>query len=295
MRGRSAPPLVYGAVAAPESNERFAFGENWQRFLSDVDDERIAVAETSLREKLGLDDLRGLTFVDAGCGSGLFSLAAARLGARRIHSFDYDEDSVVAAQAMRDRLGAPETWTVERGDVTDAAYVASLGTFDVVYSWGVLHHTGAMWHAIENACALVAPGGRLFISIYNDQRWLSAYWRAIKRSYNRLPARARTPYVVAVMTPPELAFLARQLVRGRVRGYVQTWTRSRERGMSKWRDMVDWVGGYPFEVAKPEEVFRFCRDHGFVLQELETVGGGLGTNQFVFRRDAASESERSPR
>ena len=53
-------------------------------------------------------------------------------------------------------------------------------------------------------------------------------------------------------------------------------------GMSPWHDVVDWVGGYPFEVAKPEEVFEFCCQHGFVLKKLLTKGGGLGGNQFVF-------------
>src|SRR5215218_6174580 len=121
---------------------RFGFGENWQRFLSEIDGDRIAAAEASLREMLALESLKGLTFLDAGCGSGLFSLAATRLNALRVHSFDYDEASVSAAQVLRGRYGTGrEDWTIERGDVTDAEYVASLGAFDVVYSWGVLHHT----------------------------------------------------------------------------------------------------------------------------------------------------------
>jgi 2-polyprenyl-6-hydroxyphenyl methylase/3-demethylubiquinone-9 3-methyltransferase len=54
--------------------------------------------------------------------------------------------------------------------------------------------------------------------------------------------------------------------------------------MSYWHDLIDWVGGYPFEVAKPEEVFDFCRERGFQLVELATAGGGPGNNQFVFQR-----------
>lgn len=264
---------------------RFAFGENWQRFLAEVDEERVDVAVASVSGLLGVDDLHGMSFLDAGCGSGLFSLAAVRLGAARVHSFDYDVDSVAATRALQERAGESATvWTIERGDATDSAYCAQLGAFDVVYSWGVLHHTGSMWRALENVCECVSAGGRLVVSIYNDQRWRSAYWLGVKHGYNRLPAPLRAPYVALVMAPTEAAFAARSIARGRFRPYVESWTRPRERGMSKWRDMVDWVGGYPFEVAKPEEVFRFVRDRGFTLDDLTTQGGSLGCNEFVFRR-----------
>jgi 2-polyprenyl-6-hydroxyphenyl methylase/3-demethylubiquinone-9 3-methyltransferase len=270
-------------------DDRFGFGENWRHFLEVLDDERIAEAERSLTEWLGPDALRGKTFLDAGCGSGLFSLAAARLGARRVHSFDYDMDSVGCAMELRKRF-APEgvEWTVERGDVLDDGYVSGLGNFDVVYSWGVLHHTGEMWKALRTVEQAVGPSGRLFIAIYNDQRMVSRYWTAVKRMFNRLPRALRVPYAVLVMAPRELASFAVQTLRGRPQDYVHSWTRYKAtRGMSRWHDLLDWVGGYPFEVAKPEEIFAFYRERGFELERLRTCGGGLGCNEFVLQRSTA--------
>ncbi len=278
------PSASFDAEVA--SGERFEFGENWSRFLEVLDDDRIAEAQSSLQQMLDRDDLSGVTFLDLGSGSGLFSLAAARLGAQRVHSVDYDPGSVACTRELKSRYGPPAAdWTVAQGSALDAAYLDSLGRFDVVYAWGVLHHTGDMWSAIGNAAEAVADHGRLFISIYNDQGARSAFWRAVKRLYNRLPQAARLPFVLAVMVPREVLTAAKSVVRGRPLEYVRGWTNYKStRGMSRWHDLVDWVGGYPFEVAKPEEILDFLRPRGFDLERMRTCGGGLGCNQFVFKR-----------
>ncbi|WP_210491641.1 class I SAM-dependent methyltransferase [Patulibacter sp. SYSU D01012] len=269
----------------PADETRFAFGENWARFLAVLDDTRIREAERSLREMLGEDGVRGRTWLDIGSGSGLFSLAAARLGASRLHSFDYDASSVGCTDELRRRFGpADADWTVEQGSVLDRAYVDGLGRFDVVYSWGVLHHTGRMWEAFDNAARTVADGGVLFIALYNDQGARSRIWSRIKWRYNRLPPRLRLPWALTVMVPRELLSLGARTARGHPEEYLRTWTRYRSaRGMSRWHDLIDWVGGYPFEVATPDEVVERGRAQGLLLERL-TVRRGLGCNEFVFRR-----------
>ncbi|MEK6276636.1 MAG: class I SAM-dependent methyltransferase [Actinomycetota bacterium] len=277
-------------AAAPQGRPReprFPFGENWLRLLEHVDEERVRIAERSLRETLGIDDLSGRTFLDAGSGSGPFSLAATRLGAARVHSFDFDPDSVACTRLMKERFAPDlETWTIEAGDVTDAAYCASLGGFDVVYCFGVLHSAGAMWQALDNLVGTVASGGLLFVSIYNHQGRTSKRWRRVKRLYNRLPNRLRPLFAATVWLPFEARYAAYGLTH-EPRTYLRTWTR-RDRGMSKWHDIVDWVGGYPFEFARPEQVFDRCRAHGLELVGLATVRGRSACNEFVFRRSTGS-------
>ena len=171
-------------------------------------------------------------------------------------------------------------WIVERGSALDERYLAGLGTFDVVYSWGVLHHTGAMWPALDNAARLVAPGGKLFIALYNDQGWPSRVWLAVKRLYNALPPALRFLVLWPAFARMWGPTLAKDMLRGAPR---RTWG-AYARGMSPWRDVVDWVGGYPFEVASPEAVLLFCRERGLFPLRTRTVGAGYGCNEFVLEK-----------
>jgi 2-polyprenyl-3-methyl-5-hydroxy-6-metoxy-1,4-benzoquinol methylase len=264
------------------AGKRFEFGKNWAQFLKELTEERIAVAEESLRRMLQMQSLTGLTFLDIGSGSGLFSLAARRLGAI-VRSFDYDPHSVGCTQELKRRYFEHDSnWTVGHGSVLDKQFLNSLGTFDIVYSWGVLHHTGQMWTAIDNAAALVRPGGRLFIAIYNDQGTASKRWATVKRLYLRLPSPLRFMVTVPAFIHLTWIRMVKDLIRLQPGATFREY--KKRRGMSMWRDNIDWVGGYPFEVAKPEQIFDFCTERGFSLTKMTTSGGSLGCNQFVFIR-----------
>lgn len=264
------------------ADTRFAFGDNWTRFAATIDERTVLAAEHSFSSLLTGISLTGGAMLDIGCGSGLMSFAARRFG-MRVHAFDYDAAAVSCSLAVRDRFPDQRAdWNIERGDVLDESYMQALGQFELVYAWGSLHHTGDLWRAMTNAVDHVKPGGRFFVAIYNDQGGTSHRWRAVKRLYHRLPAAIR-PLLVAACVPVQWW---KDVLKGALRGRpFEAWRNyAKERGMSPWYDMVDWVGGYPFEVAKPEEVLDFCRARGFTLERLKTVGGGLGCNEFVFRK-----------
>ena len=263
---------------------RFSFGRNWASFLKRLNQARIAEAEKNLIEFLGEKSLASRSFLDVGSGSGLSSLAARRLGAT-VTSFDYDGQSVACTEELRRRyLPDDSSWIIEQGSVLDTEYLLGLGQFDVVYSWGVLHHTGAMWQAMANLKTMVKPGGLLFIAIYNDCGEVSRSWLERKRRYNALPQMLRPFYAIYVWTPQELRSLAGSICSGELRTYIRELTSaSSVRGMSWLHDVIDWVGGYPYEYASVSDITEFYRRDGFAPVKIRE-NKSFGCHQLVFKR-----------
>jgi 2-polyprenyl-6-hydroxyphenyl methylase/3-demethylubiquinone-9 3-methyltransferase len=176
-----------------EEKVRFEFGENWSAFLQLLNESRIKSAEESLKDMLGTDSLAGKYFLDIGSGSGLFSLAAKKLGANVI-SFDFDEVSVKCTQYLKEKFySGDNTWQVAQGSVLDSIFMNTIPTVDYVYSWGVLHHTGNMLLAMENACKMAKPGGVICVALYR-KTVLDGFWKWFKKMYSQSGKRTQSFY-----------------------------------------------------------------------------------------------------
>ena len=264
-------------------DERFRFGENWQSFLQTVDDKEIRLAEDSMRRLLQRETLGGLRFLDIGCGSGLFSLSARNLGAK-VHSFDFDAQAVECARTLKAKYWqADPQWTIEQGSILDDTQVERLGVFDVVYAWGVLHHTGEMRRAIRNAAALIAPDGVLAIALYRKTS-LCRLWTAEKRWYAKASPSAqrvaRSIYVAAMRA----AFLVKFRD---FRQYVDNY--KSVRGMDYYHDVHDWMGGYPYESISPDELLALAAELSLtcIRSNCHPPGIGLfgsGCDEYVLQK-----------
>ena len=266
------------------AGQRFEFGKNWEIFLGKLNDERISISQSSLSDMLEITSLSGRSFLDVGSGSGLSSLAARNLGAN-VTSFDFDESSVWCTSELKNRYyPTDESWAVMQGSALDNDFLCQLGRFDVVYSWGVLHHTGKMWAAIDNCLNLVNDDGKFFIAIYNDQGMKSHFWWIVKWLYNKLPRFLRKPFAYTAGFFVQFLLLLKYTVKLRpmvVLGPIYNYKQSR--GMSMLSDIVDWYGGFPYEFSTYEYLVDYIQSKGFKLQKGKEASS-LGCHELVFKR-----------
>jgi len=260
----------------------FSFGKNWERFVRDnFSEERVEISKSHILGFLGRSNLGGLYFLDVGCGSGIHSLAALKAGAARVVGFDVDPHSVGTAEAVRDRVGSFPHWEVRQGSILDEAFLQTVEPADIVYSWGVLHHTGDLWRAVRNAAGLVKEGGLFYIALY-ERTEMSDHWIEVKKRYNRA-----APFGKKRMEWGHVYrhFFAGRGPRGILRSVEYIRTYRKIRGMEFWTDIRDWLGGWPYEPATPEEVTSFCRDE-LGLRPV-TVKTGEANVEYLFANDGA--------
>jgi SAM-dependent methyltransferase len=259
-----------------ESEEiTFSFGQNWRSYVDTVTESSVERAMNAITEWLSQDLIAGKTVLDIGSGSGIHSLCFHLLGARQVISLDVDPASVESTRVMWEKAGSPSNWKILHGSILDQDFVGSVGKHEIVYSWGVLHHTGAMWEAIGNACSLVEGEGRFLIAIYVKGPKYGEHL-ALKRSYNRAGLLGKK-----FMVWREIAKIMRH--RRRVGLNAWEWNEKYDRGMDVYHDIVDWLGGLPYEVASKEEIVEFCQSKGFRLEKVGELAEGCN-NTYLFSR-----------
>src|ERR1043165_7354738 len=119
----------------------------------------------------------------------------------------------------------------------------------------------AMWEAIDNASSLVRPEGLFLIAIYVKGPTYEQDLQ-LKQSYNQASAAGKK-----LLEWKEISKLMRD--RWKAGKNPLLWNEKRGRGMDTYHDLVDWLGGLPYEVASADEVVDFCERRGFALQVID--------------------------
>lgn len=261
---------------------QFDFGKNWAAFARKaLTQERIAQARTDFARLMQGIHLPGASFLDIGFGQGLSLLIAQETGARAVGN-DINPKCREALTLTARLFPAVrlEEIPVIIGSILDQSVRSALtvtvpgtGQFDIVHSWGVLHHTGRMYDALAQAAQMVRSGGHLVIAIYN-RHWTSPLWRLIKRVYVSLP-RSLQQLLVLALYP---------VIAGAKWAVTRRNPFTSERGMDFFYNVIDWVGGYPYEYASRAEIQVFIEQLGFTCTAFYPAAVPTGCNEFIFRR-----------
>lgn len=256
---------------------RFDFGKNWQSYSHNaLTPERIEQARQDFRQLVDGIDLQNKHFIDIGFGQGLSLIVASEMGASTL-GIDIDELNILALKTTLKLMGSTKLPKVQVESILNPSFVGeNKGRFDIVHSWGGLHHTGNMRQALVNSCSLVADNGYFICSIYN-QHWSSFLWKGVKWSYNYMPPMLQ-PLMVWLFYP--IIYLAKWIVTGKN-------PKRKQRGMDFYHDVVDWVGGYPYEYASEHQIQKMVSEQGFKMLAVFPARVPTGANEYIFRKDSS--------
>jgi 2-polyprenyl-6-hydroxyphenyl methylase/3-demethylubiquinone-9 3-methyltransferase len=266
-----------------KSSRHYSFGKNWLEYSQSINSIHVDHVTSDLSRLLNLKDLTQKSVLDIGCGSGVHDVGFYQLGCRNLTAIDYDQDCITATNQTLEKFCPGSGYKILQGDILSSK-TQSLGKFDIVYSWGVLHHTGNLLEAICKASTLVAREGHLAIALYR-KTLMCGFWKAEKRLYSRLPRIFQRFLELIYISFFSIALLFTQ--KTSITNYIESY--SSKRGMNFFADVKDWLGGYPYESISPHELRKLMSSLGFrqvySLEGNSRIGiFGSGCDEFLFQK-----------
>lgn len=269
-----------------KEGKRFRFGNNWKDFVdNNLNEESVKHAISCTKNILDESkiDLKDKTVIDIGCGSGLFSLVALELGAKFVTSFDFDPDSVICTKnLLRSRNFDEKNYKCIEGNILDVDFINNLGKYDLVYSWGVLHHTGELYQALKNATLLVENDGLIFISLY-QKTIFDPLWKVEKKFFSSSSKNIQLVICkIWIILLKILYTLKGKSFKKIVSNYFM------KRGMNFYNDLYDWLGGYPYEGIDTKDCVKFFSKLGFInillKKRSKYYAISSGCNEYIFSK-----------
>lgn len=179
-------PIIRGIPRfVPSDAYAGSFSFEWSRHhRTQLDGTVSRESEAAFREKTGLrpDDVAGRLVLDVGCGMGRFADIVSRWGGQVVGI-----DLSLAVEAAHANLSGRENVRILQADLFHLPFRP--GTFDIVYSLGVLHHTPDCEKAFRHIVPFVRPGGRLCVWVYGTMGLWERFARLYRRVTIRMPPR----------------------------------------------------------------------------------------------------------
>jgi SAM-dependent methyltransferase len=268
-----------------KNKKHFAFGKNWELYSRQINSSHIESSKKDLIGLIQLESLQGMSVLDIGSGSGVHSLSMMLLGCKDLVALDYDPDSVSTTNRVLSGKSFKGDFQVIQADILKHIPGIDGRTFDLVYSWGVLHHTGDMMKGIDRSISYVKPGALIALALYR-KTLLCTFWRIEKFLYSKSPKILQSLFQKTY----EFVFgLGIKIKTGQsLRAYKLSYFQ--KRGMDFSRDVHDWLGGYPYESIDPRYLIQYMEQRGFTLlnshiskKQIGILGSGC--DEFLFKNN----------
>jgi ubiquinone/menaquinone biosynthesis C-methylase UbiE len=214
------------------------------------------------------DEVKGKSVLDAGCGTGIFSIIFANNGAARVKGIDISEGSLETGRSLKEKFGLENIEFVKE-DMLRLPFKDE--EFDIVWAWGTVHHTTDPLAAITELMRVLKRGGSLFLAVYKRTR-LTFIHEIIRRTLVRTPRRMWTflSKVMAFFLAPVVFFFKK---------------REKSRKGEKLEELIlDWYFVPIRHYYRPKEIQTFLEDRGFVIEKHLAASGRFdSSSNFIFK------------
>jgi len=262
---------IEGNLLPRQSNSHDIVASRVKRFYDDLWT-RYTPAYDSCCEHVELffsdAEIEGKRILDAGCGMGVFSVVFGKKGAARVIGIDLSEEGVRRAQRAASHFNLSNV-EFREGNILRLPYPD--GSFDIVWSWGTLHHTAEPLKALEELIRVLKNGGTLFVTLYRSTK-LSFLHEGIRKTL-RLAHRRMWPLLaklIALALFPATLFLKR---------------RKKARAGENLSDLVlDWYFNPVRHYYRPGEIRQLLEQEGLIIEKFLPASGRFNsTSNFIFK------------
>jgi len=214
------------------------------------------------------EEVRGRTVLDAGCGTGIFSIIFANKGAAKVMGIDISPGSLMTAESLRKKFNLQNV-EFQKQDMLELPFGDE--TFDIIWAWGTVHHTTAPFKAISELVRVLKRGGSFLLAVYRKTR-LTLVHEIIRKTLIKTPRRSWTALsrILAFFLAP-VVFLFKK--------------REKSRKGEKLSELIlDWYFVPIRHYYTPEEMKIFLKGKGLVEEKFLPASGRFdSSSNFILK------------
>ena len=214
------------------------------------------------------EEIKGKRVLDAGCGTGIFSIIFARNGAAEVIGLDISPGSLTTARHLKDNFKLDNVH-FQQADMLQLPFPNQ--SFDIVWAWGTVHHTLNPWQAMEELLRVLKPGGSILLAIYTKTK-ITFLHEIIRKTLIKTSRKTWQPLakIMAFFRGPVVAIFKK---------------REKSRQGEKLEELIfDWYFVPIRHHYYPREIKDFLEQKGLTIEKFLPASGRFdSTSNFIYK------------